>query len=42
MQYAAAKALLESLTKNASLLRHMRTVELVMEAYAQRLGGRCK
>ncbi len=38
MQYADAKALLESLTKNASLLRHMRTVELVMEAYAQRLG----
>ena len=33
-----AQALLASMTKSASLLRHMRTVELVMEAYAQKLG----
>jgi predicted hydrolase (HD superfamily) len=26
------------MTKNASLLRHMRTLELVMEAYAEKLG----
>lgn len=30
--------LLESMTQSASLLRHMRTVELVMEAYAGKLG----
>jgi predicted hydrolase (HD superfamily) len=33
-----AQQILESMTKSASLLRHMRTVELVMEAYAQKLG----
>lgn len=33
-----AKELLLSLTKNPSLLRHMRTLELVMEAYAEKLG----
>jgi predicted hydrolase (HD superfamily) len=33
-----ALQILESMTKSASLLRHMRTVELVMEAYAQKLG----
>ena len=33
-----ARALLESMTKSASLLRHMRTIELVMEAYAIKLG----
>lgn len=33
-----ARALLASLTQSASLLRHMRTVELVMEAYARKLG----
>ena len=33
-----ARLLLESMTKSASLLRHMRTVELVMEAYAEKLG----
>ena len=33
-----ARAILESMTKSASLLRHMRTVELVMEAYADKLG----
>lgn len=30
--------LLESMTQNESLLRHMRTIELVMEAYAEKLG----
>ncbi len=29
-----ARAMLSSMTQSASLLRHMRTVELVMEAYA--------
>lgn len=33
-----ARALLASMTQSASLLRHMRTVELVMEAYAKKLG----
>ncbi len=33
-----ASDILLSLTKSASLLRHMRTVELVMEAYAEKLG----
>ena len=33
-----ARALLESMTKSSSLLRHMRTLELVMEAYAEKLG----
>jgi predicted hydrolase (HD superfamily) len=33
-----ALAILQSLTKSESLLRHMRTVELVMEAYARKLG----
>jgi predicted hydrolase (HD superfamily) len=32
-----ARSVLESMTKSASLLRHMRTVELVMEAYANKL-----
>jgi predicted hydrolase (HD superfamily) len=32
-----AKLLLESMTQSVSLLRHMRTVELVMEAYADKL-----
>jgi predicted hydrolase (HD superfamily) len=30
--------MLAALTKSASLLRHMRTVELVMEAYAEKFG----
>ena len=38
MRRSEAKALLESMTQSASLLRHMRTVELVMEAYAEKLG----
>lgn len=33
-----ARALLSSLTQSQSLLRHMRTIELVMEAYAEKLG----
>ncbi len=33
-----ARTLLASMTKSGSLLRHMRTVELVMEAYALKLG----
>ena len=37
MNRADARALLESMTKSASLLRHMRTLELVMEAYADKL-----
>ena len=32
-----ARVLLESMTKSVSLLRHMRTIELVMEAYAEKL-----
>lgn len=33
-----ARELLSELTSNPSLLRHMRTIELVMEAYAEKLG----
>jgi len=33
-----ARKILHSMTDSASLLRHMRTVELVMEAYAKKLG----
>ena len=33
-----SRSILTSMTKSASLLRHMRTVELVMEAYAKKLG----
>jgi predicted hydrolase (HD superfamily) len=33
-----ASEILNSLTQSQSLLRHMRTVELVMEAYAEKLG----
>ncbi len=33
-----ARTLLASMTQSASLMRHMRTVELVMEAYAEKLG----
>ncbi|MBL7871499.1 MAG: HD domain-containing protein [Cyclobacteriaceae bacterium] len=36
MTRAEARALLSSLTTNPSLLRHMRTIELVMEAYAKK------
>jgi predicted hydrolase (HD superfamily) len=38
MNRQEAYTLLTSLTKSESLLRHMRTVELVMEAYAKKLG----
>ena len=38
MSREEARTLLESMTKSASLLRHMRTLELVMEAYAEKLG----
>jgi len=33
-----ARTILNSMTDSSSLLRHMRTVELVMEAYAAKLG----
>ena len=33
-----ARQILGEMTKSASLLRHMRTVELVMEAYAEKFG----
>lgn len=33
-----ARKILAGLTQNNSLLRHMRTIELVMEAYAEKLG----
>jgi predicted hydrolase (HD superfamily) len=33
-----ARDILVSMTKSESLLRHMRTIELVMEAYAEKLG----
>jgi predicted hydrolase (HD superfamily) len=33
-----ARQMLSELTKSASLLRHMRTVELVMTAYAEKFG----
>ncbi len=38
MLRSEARALLESMTKGASLLRHARTIELVMEAYGGKLG----
>jgi len=38
MHRSEAKALLASMTQSASLLRHMRTIELVMESYAEKLG----
>ncbi len=38
MTRAEARTILSSMTQSASLLRHMRTIELVMEAYAEKLG----
>lgn len=38
MNRMEARELLASMTTNVSLLRHMRTIELVMEAYAIKLG----
>ncbi len=35
---AAARELLASMTESPALLRHMRTIELVMEAYARKFG----
>ena len=38
MSREEAQVLLKSMTKSVSLLRHMRTIELVMETYADKLG----
>ncbi len=38
MDRKEARLLLESMTKSESLLRHMRTLELVMETYAKKYG----
>jgi predicted hydrolase (HD superfamily) len=38
MTLPEARKILTELTKSASLLRHMRSVELVMAAYAEKLG----
>jgi Predicted hydrolase (HD superfamily) len=38
IERATAVVILNEMTKSASLLRHMRTIELVMEAYAKKLG----
>ena len=38
MTRSDARDILVSMTKSASLLRHMRTIEIVMEAYAKKLG----
>ncbi|MCC7431099.1 HD domain-containing protein [bacterium] len=38
MERTQARKILENLTKTESLLRHSRTVELVMESYAKKLG----
>jgi predicted hydrolase (HD superfamily) len=38
MTRSEARELLASLTQSQSLLRHMRTIELVMEAYAEKFG----
>ena len=38
MTLTEAREILQSLTKSQSLLRHMRTIEMVMEAYAEKLG----
>src|SRR4030095_12517431 len=38
MTRSEARSLLEQMTKNPSLLRHMRSIELVMEAYAEKYG----
>ena len=39
IQRTEARQILNDLTKNPSLLRHMRTIELVMEAYAEKFGA---
>lgn len=38
MSREEARAILQEMTKSESLLRHMRSIELVMEAYADKLG----
>ncbi len=38
MTRTEARAILHALTQSQSLLRHMRTIELVMEAYAEKFG----
>jgi predicted hydrolase (HD superfamily) len=38
MTRSEARAILNELTTNPSLLRHMRSLELVMEAYAEKFG----
>ena len=38
MTRSEARSILEEMTKNPSLLRHMRSIELVMEAYAEKYG----
>ena len=38
MTLPEARIILGELTKNTSLLRHMRTIELVMAAYAEKFG----
>ncbi|MCX2741122.1 HD domain-containing protein [Pontibacter anaerobius] len=38
LTHKEARAILENMTKSDSLLRHARTVELVMRAYAAKLG----
>lgn len=38
IQLHEAQSILKELTKSESLLRHMRTIQLVMEGYAEKLG----
>ena len=38
MTLQEARSILYEMTKSASLLRHMRTIELVMQAYAEKFG----
>lgn len=38
IQQSEARRILEDLTKSSALLRHMRTLQLVMEAYAVKFG----
>ncbi len=38
MTHSEARQILAGMTKNASLLRHMRSIELVMSAYAEKFG----
>src|SRR5690349_11605023 len=38
MTLSEARSILQEMTKGASLLRHMRSIELVMAAYAEKYG----